>query len=75
MPNKYLRKVDLLRRHRFPEIAALADELLIETNFQREMSAARREHEHDLLETVTQKHEAWVEVRVDRLGVEIAERF
>lgn len=75
VPNKHHRKVKRLCRHPFSEIAALAEEMLTETAFQREMSAARREHEHALLESITKRHEAWVESRVERLGTEIAEHF
>ena len=73
--NKYHRKVKLLRRHRYPKISALAKEMLTETTFQRDMSAARREHEYDLLESIVEKHEAWAKLRLERLGADIAEQF
>ncbi len=75
VPNKHHRKVKLLCRHQYSEIAGLAEEILAETTFQREMSAARREHEDDLLESITKKHEAWIESRAERLGDEIAAQF
>ncbi len=75
VPNKYFRKVKLLCRHRYPQVSALAEEILTETAFQRQMSAARREHENDLLEAIMKKHDTWIELRIDRLGAEIAGQF
>jgi len=75
VPKKYQRKVKLLCRHRFSKIACLAEEMLIETTFQREMSEARREHEHELLDSIVCRHEMWVASRSERLGEEIAEQF
>ena len=75
VPNKYVRKVKLLSRHRYSEISALAEEMLAETAFQRQLSAARREHEDELLESLLKKHDAWTELRTERLGAEIAEQF
>ena len=75
VPNKHRRKVKLLCRHRYVEISRLAEECLTETSFQREMSAARRENEHELLESIMKDYEAWIELRLERLGQEIAEQF
>lgn len=74
-PKKYQRKVTLLQRHRFPEIANLASEIMAETEFQRQMSLARREHEFEELESIEARHEQWVESRAERLGEEIASQF
>lgn len=75
VPNKHHRKVTLLCRHRYPQISNLAEEMLTETKFQREMSAARREHENDLLDSITEEYETWIGDRPSRLGEEIAEQF
>ena len=75
VPNKHRRKVELLGRHRYVEIARLAEELLTETSFKREMSVARRERNDRLLESITNDYEAWIELRLERLGQEIAEQL
>ena len=75
VPNKHRRKVELLCRHRYVEIARLAEELLTETSFKREMSVARRERNDGLLESITNDYETWIESRVERLGQEIAEQL
>jgi hypothetical protein len=75
VPNKHRRKVDLLLRHPYRTIAALAEELLAEDDFQRELSAARREHEAEMLADIESRYERWIDSRVERIGKEIAERF
>ena len=75
VPNKHHRKVKLLCRHRYAEVSRLAEELLTETTFKREMSVARRERNHRLLESITNDYEAWIELRLERLGQEIAEQL
>lgn len=75
VPNKHRRRVQLLRRHRLSEISLLAEELLAEDDFQRQLSAARREHESEFLQQIELRYDNWLDGRVDRLGEETAFRF
>ncbi|MEM9413554.1 MAG: hypothetical protein AAGA30_20770 [Planctomycetota bacterium] len=75
VPNKHRRKVDLLSRHTILEISLLARELLAEDDFLRQISAARRDREWEQLRQLNHQYELWLDMRTDRLGSEISERF
>ncbi len=75
VPNRHRRKVDLLLRHRYRKVSALAEEMLADDDFQNDLSTARREHDSKLLQQIEQRYERWCAGRVDRLGEQIAERF
>jgi hypothetical protein len=72
---KLRRRVDRLRRHRFAEIGLLAEELLQEDDFQRQMSSARRNRESSTLTILNEHYERWLEGRDGRLGPELTLRL
>lgn len=69
------KKVDRLRRHRFTEIALLAEELLLEDDLQRQIATARRNRETAAVTRLSEHYEQWLDSRNDRLGPDLTLRF
>ena len=75
IPHKHRRKVQLLTKHLQSEIAMVAQEMLLEDDFQRRISAAQRDRRWKTLTTLEMDFETWREMRPVRVGEQVAGRF
>ena len=75
VPKKHRRQLERLQHHRFSSIAKLAEELLLEDDYLREISRAKRLRAAEEKSKLEDRYETWLEARVDRLGAELALRL